>query len=182
MFLDGLSGVYNRRYFDQQLSVEWARAARSKLPLSVIMLDVDFFKRFNDRYGHQAGDDCLRQIAGVLKSCLKRPADLVARYGGEEFACILPDTKFDDAMALATNMERRVREQEIAHENSDVAPVVTISIGLSTLAGDFDGGALALVGLADTQLYNAKQSGRGRVCGAVLQGSALSQVPVHDGE
>jgi len=182
VFLDGLSGVYNRRYFDQQLSVEWARAARSKLPLSVIMLDVDFFKRFNDRYGHQAGDDCLRQIAGVLKSCLKRPADLVARYGGEEFACILPDTKFDDAMALATNMERRVREQEIAHENSDVAPVVTISIGFSTLAGDFDGGALALVGLADTQLYNAKQSGRGRVCGAAPQGSALSQVPIHDGE
>jgi diguanylate cyclase (GGDEF)-like protein len=163
------------------LSVEWARAVRSKLPLSIIMLDVDFFKRFNDRYGHQAGDDCLRQIASTLKSCLKRPADLVARYGGEEFACILPDTRFDDAMVLATNMERRVREQEIAHENSGVAPMVTVSIGLATLAEDCDGGALALVGLADTQLYNAKQSGRGRVGGAILQGSATRQMPVHDG-
>ena len=97
VFLDGLTGVFNRRYFDQQLAVEVARSSRAKSPLALIMLDVDFFKRFNDHYGHQAGDDCLREIAATLKESLRRPADLVARYGGEEFVCILPDTVFADA-------------------------------------------------------------------------------------
>ena len=171
VFLDGLTGVFNRRYFDQQLSVEWARSTRNNSPLSVIMLDVDHFKLFNDRYGHQAGDDCLRQIAQTLKSCLKRPADLVARYGGEEFACILPETAFDDAMGMAVEMEHKVRAQKIPHEFSLFDGVVTASLGLATRTVDSTGGALALVGLADAQLYLAKQSGRGRVCGAMLDAS-----------
>jgi diguanylate cyclase (GGDEF)-like protein len=169
VFLDGLSGVYNRRYFDQQLSIEWARSSRSAVPLSVLMIDVDYFKAFNDRYGHQAGDDCLRQIALTLKTSLKRPADLVARYGGEEFACILPDTAFDDAFTLARDMEARVRDLHIKHETSDAAnKTASISIGLATRTIDSAGDAPALMGLADAQLYEAKQTGRARVCGKVL--------------
>ena len=168
VFLDGLSGVFNRRYFDQQLSVEWSRSARSGLPLSAIMIDVDYFKLFNDRYGHQSGDDCLRQIAVTLKACLKRPADLVARYGGEEFACILPDTAFADAMCLAVDLERRIRALSIPHVSSGLAGVVTISVGVATRTAGSSQEAAALVRLADTELYNAKQSGRGRVCGSQL--------------
>lgn len=168
VFLDGLSGVYNRRYFDQQLSTEWARSSRNSSPLSILMIDVDFFKLYNDRYGHQAGDDCLRQVAQTLKTCLKRPADLVARYGGEEFACILPDTAFDDALSVAKCLEEQVRGLQIKHENSSIAAVTTVSVGLATRTVDSIGGADALVGLADAQLYRAKLAGRGRVCGKVL--------------
>ena len=169
VFLDGLSGVYNRRYFDQQLSIEWARASRSAAPLSVLMIDVDYFKAFNDRYGHQAGDDCLRQIALALKVSLKRPADLVARYGGEEFACILPDTALDDALMLAKDMEARVRDLHIKHETTDVAAkTASISIGVATRTVDSKGDASALIGLADAQLYQAKQTGRARVLGKAL--------------
>ena len=132
VFLDGLTGVHNRRYFDQQLALEWARSARTGAPLSMILLDVDFFKRYNDHYGHQAGDDCLRQVAATLKSNLRRPADLVARYGGEEFACILPETGLDDAVELAKQLERQVRALAISHAYSDVAPTVTISLGVAT--------------------------------------------------
>lgn len=173
VFLDGLTGVFNRRYFDQQLGVEWARSTRSNSPLSVIMLDVDHFKLYNDRYGHQAGDDCLRQLAQTLKATLRRPADLVARYGGEEFACILPDTPFDDAMGLASEFERKVRAQRIPHDTSPVDGVVTASVGLATRTVDSAGDALALVGLADAQLYRAKQDGRGRVVGATLDASGV---------
>lgn len=169
VFLDGLSGVYNRRYFDQQLSMEMARSVRNQSPLALIMLDVDFFKRYNDRYGHQAGDDCLRQIAVTLKGGLRRPADLVARYGGEEFACILPETSFDDAMALACELEQRVRGKNILHESSDAAKVVTISLGVAGRQGNTAGDASALLAEADAQLYKAKNAGRGRVCGDLLR-------------
>jgi len=161
VFLDGLTGVFNRRYFDQQLTIETARAVRAQAPLSLIMLDVDYFKRFNDRYGHQAGDDCLRQVAQTLKDCLRRPADLVARYGGEEFACILPETNFDDAMALARELEASVRRQAIAHADSDAASVITISLGVAGCCACSGGCAPALLALADAQLYLAKDSGRG---------------------
>ena len=165
VFLDGLTGVYNRRYFDQQLAMEMARSVRSQTPLSLIMLDVDFFKRYNDCYGHLAGDDCLRQIATTLKEGLRRPADLVARYGGEEFACILPETEFNDAITLARELEMRIREKRIPHPNSDTAQVVTISVGVSGRGGDTPGNASTLLAQADAQLYKAKNAGRGRVCG-----------------
>jgi diguanylate cyclase (GGDEF)-like protein len=168
VFLDGLSGVYNRRYFDQQFAMEWARSVRNASPLSVIMVDVDFFKLFNDRYGHQAGDDCLRQIAIALRACLKRPADLVARYGGEEFACILPDTTFDNAMTLACALELRVRDLQIAHEASAINKFVTISAGMATRIATSQGDASNLLGLADVQLYLAKQNGRAQVSGTIL--------------
>ena len=168
VFLDGLTGVFNRRYFDQQLSTEWARATRNQSPLSLILLDVDFFKLFNDRYGHQAGDDALRTVSNALKTCLRRPADLVARYGGEEFACVLPETSYDDALQLAHELERRVRELALPHQSSSVAEVLTISVGLATRAGNTDGDVRDLVGLADNLLYKAQHSGRGRVCSGVL--------------
>jgi diguanylate cyclase (GGDEF)-like protein len=168
VFLDGLSGVFNRRYFDQQLATEWSRSIRGNSPLSLILLDVDFFKLYNDRYGHQAGDDTLRMIAVTLKAALRRPADLVARYGGEEFACILPDTAYEDALAIASDLERQVRAKAIAHESSTVCDVVTISVGLATREGNTDGDAAALIGLADHMLYEAKHSGRARVCSALL--------------
>jgi len=174
VFLDGLSGVFNRRYFDQQISIEWGRSVRGNSPLSLILLDVDYFKLYNDHYGHQAGDDTLRLIAVTLKSALRRPADLVARYGGEEFACVLPETSFEDAMNLAGELERKVREKAIPHATSPVNKVVTVSLGVATREGNTDGDAPLLIGLADNQLYNAKHTGRGRVCGEVLAPKAAS--------
>ena len=168
VFLDGLTGVYNRRYFDQQLTLEWARSVRTGTPLSMIMLDVDFFKRYNDFYGHQAGDDCLSQVSATLKSNLRRPADLVARYGGEEFVCILPETAFDDAMGLAKQLAQQVHALAIAHARSAVAPVVTVSLGVAAREGATNGSAGQLLGLADAQLYQAKSSGRARSCGERL--------------
>ena len=168
IYLDGLTSVFNRRYFDQQLAVEVARSVRNQLPLAVIMLDVDFFKLYNDHYGHQAGDDCLRQIAQTLKTGLKRPADLVARYGGEEFACILPETSFDDAMVLARSLEQRIRDKNITHEHSQTAAMVTISLGVAGMGVNTLAASVALLALADAQLYKAKKSGRARVCGELL--------------
>jgi diguanylate cyclase (GGDEF)-like protein len=172
VFLDGLTGVFNRRYFDQQIATEWARAARSNAPLSLILLDVDFFKLYNDRYGHQAGDDALRAVATTLRSTLKRPADLVARFGGEEFACILPETSFDDALIIAKLLEQRIRELAIPHQSSTVDNVVTISAGLATRVNNTGNDAADLIGLADNMLYKAKHTGRGRVCSGVLAATA----------
>ena len=176
VFLDGLTGAFNRRYFDQQISTEWGRAARTYTPLSLILLDIDFFKPFNDRYGHQAGDDALRAVANTLKACLRRPADLVARYGGEEFACVLPETSHQDALAIADELERQIRALAIAHKSSDVAGVITISLGLATHMGNSENDVQDLIALADKLLYRAKQSGRGRVCGHVL-GTAPELLP-----
>lgn len=169
VFLDGLTGVYNRRYFDRQLAMEMARSVRNQTPLALVMLDVDFFKHYNDLYGHLVGDDCLRQIAITLKNSLRRPADLVARYGGEEFACILPETDFHDAMTLAAELELQVRALNIPHANSDAASVVTISLGVSGRRGDTPGDASDLLAEADRQLYIAKHDGRGRVRGQLMQ-------------
>jgi diguanylate cyclase (GGDEF)-like protein len=166
-FLDGLTGVYNRRYFDQQLDVEMGRARRNGAPLSLILLDIDFFKRFNDQYGHQAGDECLRMVAAALKNCLRRPADLLARYGGEEFVCILPETDYESAMDLANVMEQRVRALQLVHAGSDAAGVVTISLGVAECNKDATEVANDLLSQADQQLYQAKKSGRGRVNGSL---------------
>jgi diguanylate cyclase (GGDEF)-like protein len=172
VFIDGLTGVANRRCFDERLGTEWLRAARSALPLTLLMLDVDHFKRFNDRYGHLAGDECLRRVALAIKDDLLRPGDLVARYGGEEFACILPGTDFEGALAVGAGIEQRVRGLQIEHADSDVSNVVTISIGVSMSLPERDGDPTRLLALADAQLYRAKHSGRGRACGAVLGAKA----------
>lgn len=170
VFIDGLTGVANRRCFDERLGTEWRRAARSTLPLALLMLDVDHFKRFNDRYGHQVGDECLRQVASAIKGALLRPGDLVARYGGEEFACILPGTDFEGALAVGAGIEKSVRGLQIEHADSDVSNVLTLSVGVSMSLPERDGDPARLLALADAQLYRAKHDGRGRACGAVLGG------------
>jgi diguanylate cyclase (GGDEF)-like protein len=172
VFIDGLTGVANRRCFDERLETEWRRAARGALPLALLMLDVDHFKRFNDRYGHQVGDECLRRVASAIKGGLLRPGDLVARYGGEEFACILPGTDLDGALAVGAGIEHAVRGLQIDHADSDVSNAVTVSVGVSMSLPDRDGDPTRLLALADAQLYRAKHSGRGRACGAVLGAKA----------
>lgn len=166
-YIDGLTGVFNRRYFDMQLAREAARATRSGVGLSLVLMDIDFFKRFNDHYGHQAGDDCLREVSQVLKATLRRPSDLVARYGGEEFVAILPDTPAQNALEIARRLEAAVRGRALAHAKSEVAPVVTLSLGVATLAAQNRSAPVepqALIAVADEQLYRAKGSGRGRAC------------------
>lgn len=167
-FVDGLTGVANRRCFDERLGTEWRRAARYARPLALLMLDVDHFKRFNDRYGHQVGDDCLRHVASAIRGGLLRPGDLVSRYGGEEFACILPETDLDGALTVAMGIEQRVRGLQIEHADSDASNVMTLSVGVAVSIPEPDGDPLKLLALADVQLYRAKDSGRGRSCGAVL--------------
>ena len=161
--LDGLTGVANRRKFDEDLAKGWRQCSRERTPLSLIMLDVDYFKRYNDHYGHQAGDVCLRSVARAVSGTLRRPYDSVARYGGEEFACLLPNTGLDGAVAIAKTMEACVRSLEIEHAASDIAGAITISLGVATASPGAQGDASTLVGAADWHLYRAKRPGRGRV-------------------
>ena len=168
VYLDGLTGVHNRRFFEERLAGEWARAARSGAALSAVMIDVDFFKRFNDHYGHQAGDDCLRRVAACLRAGLKRPGDLVARYGGEEFVCLLPDTPLEGALALARQLGQDVQSLAIEHAHSDIAPHVTVSLGACTGVPAAGSPAAELVRQADAQLYGAKSQGRNRSSGVAL--------------
>lgn len=167
-YVDGLTGVCNRRYFDDRLTSEWRRALRSKGVLSVVLLDVDSFKRYNDRYGHQAGDDCLRRVADILKLGLKRPGDLMARYGGEEFICLLADTGLDGAMHVAETLRLAIESARIEHADSPAAPFVTVSAGVGSTRPSPRHTAQALIEAADRQLYLAKSAGRNRTCAAEL--------------
>jgi diguanylate cyclase (GGDEF)-like protein len=164
VYIDGLTGVHNRRHFDERLAAEWGRAARSGSALSLLLIDVDHFKRFNDRHGHQAGDDCLRRVAAALKSGLRRPCDFIARYGGEEFVCLLPDTASAGAVVLAEQLGAAVMALCIEHGDSPVAPVVTVSLGVCTQTAQLQGSAADLLRAADAQLYRAKSEGRNRAC------------------
>ncbi len=161
-FADGLTGIANRRYFDERLDSEWRRCGRSGAPLALLLIDVDHFKRYNDEYGHPAGDDCLRRIATTLAATLSRPYDLMARFGGEEFVCLLPETAGDGALALAQKLEGAVRALALEHRGSDTAPVVTVSIGVAAMLPQRENDPALLVGQADAALYRAKQLGRGR--------------------
>ncbi|WP_395009343.1 diguanylate cyclase [Undibacterium sp.] len=167
-YLDGLTGVHNRRFFDERVNAEMGRAIRNQAALSLIMLDVDFFKRFNDHYGHQAGDDCLRKVAKALKASLMRASDHIARYGGEEFVCLLPETSFTGALQIAETIHKDIASLQIEHAASSVAPFVTISVGVGCKPEKAHGNANSLISLADTQLYKAKEHGRHRIFGAEL--------------
>jgi len=167
---DGLTGLANRRRFDLDLMREMGRARRERRPIAVVIGDVDFFKAFNDTYGHPAGDDCLKRIAGALRGTCRRPSDVAARYGGEEFALILPDTTEDSARRRAVDAMRAVAALEIEHRGSGVARTVTMSFGVAGSVPDAEVVADTLVERADRALYAAKRAGRN----AVL---AFSEIP-----
>jgi diguanylate cyclase (GGDEF)-like protein/PAS domain S-box-containing protein len=164
--MDGLTGVANRRAFDLTLEREWERAARNNRPLALLMVDVDHFKKFNDGYGHQAGDECLKQVAALLRQSVERPADFVARYGGEEFAVILPDTDSQGAMEVAGRLHRLLADAAITHAYSDTSAIVTVSAGAAALLPLHGVKADVLLATADRALYRAKEGGRNRTVAA----------------
>ncbi len=159
---DGLTGVANRRHFDQMLASGWRRSIRDGAALSLLMIDVDFFKAYNDRYGHPGGDDCLRAVARALSSGAHRPDDLAARYGGEEFALLLPGTDADGAMTVAEGIRAAVEGLDIPHERSDPYRRVTISIGVASVQASPEVAPERLIDAADSALYEAKRTGRNR--------------------
>ncbi|HEY9853620.1 MAG TPA: diguanylate cyclase [Leptolyngbyaceae cyanobacterium] len=159
--LDGLTQLANRRRFDEYLNSEWRRLLREKQPISLILCDVDFFKAYNDAYGHLAGDFCLQQVANGIRQAVKRPADLVARYGGEEFAVILPNTPFAGAIHVAEQIRSQITDLRINHPQSLVSQYITLSLGVATtIPEDYQSSPDRLIGVADRSLYQAKARGR----------------------
>ncbi|HEB98942.1 MAG TPA: diguanylate cyclase [Thiotrichales bacterium] len=161
--LDGLTGIANRRKFDRTLEQAWQRARRNGAELSLLMIDIDHFKLYNDTHGHQAGDDCLRTVAQTLSGVLYRPSDLIARYGGEEFAAILPETGAEGAYQVAERMLDAITRLGISHQASPVSDTVTLSIGIATARPAECGEPHDLLAAADQSLYRAKRAGRARI-------------------
>ena len=164
---DPLTGIANRRVFDMRLRREWQQGTRTAAPLSLLMIDIDHFKRFNDSLGHQAGDACLQAVAQVLASSAARSTDLPARYGGEEFSVILPVTDEGGAEQVAKTILYRVQRLEVLHPDSSTAPHITVSIGVATLLATADKAENELIKVADRALYRAKKEGRNRVVVAI---------------
>jgi diguanylate cyclase (GGDEF)-like protein len=162
-FSDGLTGIANRRHFDVAMEKEIRRAKRAGTPLSLLMIDIDAFKAYNDHYGHQQGDDTLIKVATALAQLLQRPLDLIARYGGEEFAAILPEMDAQQSVNMAETMRKAVAALQIPHEKAGHADHVTISIGVATHTASDAGDIPYLLGAADRALYSAKHAGRNRV-------------------
>ena len=162
-FSDGLTGIANRRHFDVAMEKEIRRAKRAGTPLSLLMIDIDFFKAYNDHYGHQQGDDTLVRVARALAEMLERPLDLIARYGGEEFAAILPEMDANQSLQMAEAMRARIAELAMEHSGGAPSGQVTISIGIATRTADSAAEVPALIGAADRALYMAKRAGRDRV-------------------
>lgn len=174
--LDGLTGVANRRNFEQVLPVSWLQCCREQQPLTMILLDIDFFKLYNDTYGHTEGDVCLRLVAQKIQDTVNRPYDLVARYGGEEFVCILPNTDLVGGTYVAQQIVDSIVSLKIAHESSKVSSYVTISAGVATVVPTRNVSANMLIEAADKQLYLAKKRGRNRVLGAQVSTAELITV------
>lgn len=160
---DGLTGIYNRRHFDEVLLSEWKRSIRTEKPLSLMLIDVDCFKELNDRYGHPEGDECLKKVAEQLAKTLRRSSDTIARYGGDEFAAILPETSAESAQLVVDAMRRSIADLKIANESSEVAPVVTVSVGICSEPAILSRSTEELLNAADAALYRAKKLGRNRV-------------------
>jgi diguanylate cyclase (GGDEF)-like protein len=173
-FIDGLTGLHNRRFFDERFNAELQRAQRNKSNLAIALIDVDFFKRYNDHYGHLSGDDCLRAVALALRLVLKRPGDIVCRFGGEEFACVLPETDAAGALAVGRAMEQTVRALRTPHAMSDVADVVTVSVGMAVGSPSPDWTMESMLSMADSELYRAKAEGRGQVRLQQLSDAAIA--------
>jgi hemerythrin len=161
---DGLLNIANRKYFDQRLEGEWLRAIRSQQPVGLLMIDVDHFKRYNDTYGHQAGDACLRAVTKAAAGGLARSTDLLARYGGEELVVVLPNTDLEGAHQVAMDICRGVEKLRIPHAASVTAAHVTVSIGVASIQPPRISSADRLIATADQALYEAKRQGRNRVC------------------
>lgn len=157
---DGLTGVLNRRGFDDYLNKEWLRAIRQRHDVGLLLIDVDHFKDYNDNYGHQGGDECLRKVAFALGAALKRPSDIVARYGGEEFGVVIPATSIDGGAMIADSLCKSVAALRIPHAFSATAPYVTVSIGVATIQPQPGDSTDSLIRLADDALYAAKAGGR----------------------
>jgi len=162
--LDGLTGIANRRIFDQLIEQEWTRALRNHTPLAMLIIDLDNFKAYNDSLGHPAGDQCLREVAQLLQGEMKRPGDTVARYGGEEFAIILPDTDIFGAGVVALNIRNMLQSRAIPHPASDIAQVVTLSIGINVATPDSMDSIQSFISGADRALYLVKRNGRNNIC------------------
>ena len=162
--IDGLTHIANRRRFDECLKQEWLRMARAKLPLSIIMCDVDCFKLYNDHYGHLSGDTCLSSVSHAIDYCAKRPSDLAARYGGEEFAVLLPSTNAEGAFVVAESIRLKVQGLMIDHAVSPVGKYVTLSLGIASAIPEYDANPQTLLEASDSALYEAKRTGRNRVC------------------
>ncbi len=163
-FIDALTEIPNRRRFDEVIDREWHRALRASYPVSLMILDIDHFKLYNDSYGHGKGDDCLRRVAGSLAEVLRRSSDFVARYGGEEFVVILPDSDLSQALEAAKKIQDIIDALLIAHELSPVADHVTFSIGVATMIPENGKHHRELIEAADKKLYEAKSSGRHHIC------------------
>jgi diguanylate cyclase (GGDEF)-like protein len=161
-YVDAMTDVANRRSFDEELAMEWRRSTRTHSQLSLLMVDIDGFKAFNDALGHQAGDDCLRAVAKAITDCVRRAADTVARYGGEEFVVLLPDTDAYGAAILAERIRVSVEQRNVAHPTM-ARGCVTVSIGIATMGGKETTDPSTLIKAADAALYQAKRDGRNRV-------------------
>ncbi|MEL6821789.1 MAG: diguanylate cyclase [Calditrichota bacterium] len=159
---DGLTDVHNRRKFDEYLDREWKRATRDTSTLTLVLIDIDHFKLFNDTYGHPAGDICLKSVAGALSSCLNRPGDFLARYGGEEFAVILPQTDIEGAMHVAEALRLAVKNLQIPHESSPTSDHITVSVGFTENQPRSNNKLSDFIAIADHALYEAKSAGRDR--------------------
>ena len=165
--IDQLTNIPNRRYFDNRINSEWKRAVREKLDISILMIDVDHFKNFNDTYGHQQGDVVLKEVASAIKTTLKRPSDIVARWGGEEFVVLLINTDINGAMVVAEQIRYNIENLEVQNLADRSSPLrVTASVGASSVAPTVGSLTEVAVGEADKALYDAKESGRNRVCAA----------------
>jgi diguanylate cyclase (GGDEF)-like protein/PAS domain S-box-containing protein len=160
---DALTGVYNRRYFNEAIDSEWRRAIRSKEPLSLIMMDIDFFKAYNDCYGHLEGDGCLKNVANALKKSIHRTSDILVRYGGEEFAALLPVTDLPGAQKVAQSMQLHINKLGLVHCDSPIAEYVTISMGIASVLPKKGMKLTDLIQSADEALYKAKKNGRNRI-------------------
>lgn len=162
-FKDGLTGVANRRMFDSVMELEWSNARRNNQPLSLIMIDIDYFKQYNDCYGHIQGDDCLKRVGKILSAAATRSRDFLARYGGEEFVLVLPETDAESANTVAERCRNLIFKEQISHEKSAVSQILTVSLGVGTIIPSHKDEPIAFIEEVDKLLYQAKQKGRNRI-------------------